>query len=95
MTTPYNVVFVLGGPGSGKGTQCAKIVEVFCHSFIHSCALSCVCRGTDWQVACWHEYRIHDHRLSPDHCVAFGLKKLTQKFGFVHLSAGDLLREEK
>lgn len=28
-----NIVFVLGGPGSGKGTQCAKIVEKygFCH----------------------------------------------------------------
>ncbi|EGG23566.1 UMP-CMP kinase [Cavenderia fasciculata] len=38
------VVFVLGGPGSGKGTQCAKIV---------------------------------------------------QEFGYVHLSAGDLLREEQ
>ncbi|XP_064116135.1 UMP-CMP kinase-like [Macrobrachium nipponense] len=40
----YNVVFVLGGPGAGKGTQCAKIVE---------------------------------------------------EFGYVHLSAGDLLREER
>ncbi|XP_021954300.1 UMP-CMP kinase isoform X2 [Folsomia candida] len=39
-----NVVFVLGGPGAGKGTQCSKIVE---------------------------------------------------SFGFVHLSAGDLLREER
>ncbi|KAH9305555.1 hypothetical protein KI387_009959, partial [Taxus chinensis] len=38
-----HVVFVLGGPGSGKGTQCARIVE---------------------------------------------------KFGFTHLSAGDLLRAE-
>jgi len=38
------VVFVLGGPGSGKGTQCAKLVE---------------------------------------------------DFGFKHLSAGDLLREEQ
>lgn len=37
------IVFVLGGPGSGKGTQCAKIVE---------------------------------------------------EFGYVHLSAGDLLRQE-
>ncbi|XP_043720665.1 UMP-CMP kinase isoform X2 [Telopea speciosissima] len=26
--TPF-IVFVLGGPGSGKGTQCAKIVETF------------------------------------------------------------------
>lgn len=24
----FNVVFVLGGPGAGKGTQCQKIVEV-------------------------------------------------------------------
>lgn len=39
-----NVTFVLGGPGAGKGTQCARIVE---------------------------------------------------KFGYVHLSAGDLLREER
>lgn len=38
------VVFVLGGPGAGKGTQCQKIVD---------------------------------------------------KYGFVHLSAGDLLREER
>jgi UMP-CMP kinase len=27
------VVFVLGGPGSGKGTQCAKIVDTF--GFVH------------------------------------------------------------
>ncbi|KAL3524176.1 hypothetical protein ACH5RR_017010 [Cinchona calisaya] len=41
-TTPF-ITFVLGGPGSGKGTQCARIVE---------------------------------------------------NFGFTHLSAGDLLRQE-
>lgn len=40
----YEVVFVLGGPGSGKGTNCSKIVE---------------------------------------------------KYGYTHLSAGDLLREER
>ena len=40
----FRVVFVLGGPGSGKGTQCARIVE---------------------------------------------------KYGWVHLSAGDLLRAER
>jgi UMP-CMP kinase len=44
-STPlYQVVFVLGGPGSGKGTNCAKIVE---------------------------------------------------DFGYLHLSAGDLLRAER
>lgn len=26
-----NVIFVLGGPGAGKGTQCSKIVEQFGH----------------------------------------------------------------
>ncbi|KDP31410.1 hypothetical protein JCGZ_11786 [Jatropha curcas] len=30
------VIFVLGGPGSGKGTQCPKIVEHF--GFTHLCA---------------------------------------------------------
>ena len=39
-----NVIFVTGGPGAGKGTQCSKIVE---------------------------------------------------NFGYVHLSAGDLLRAER
>ena len=28
-----NIVFVLGGPGSGKGTQCAKLVEAF--NYLH------------------------------------------------------------
>ncbi|UJR30110.1 hypothetical protein I4U23_017651 [Adineta vaga] len=42
-STKPNVIFVLGGPGAGKGTQCSRIAE---------------------------------------------------KFGYVHLSAGDLLREE-
>lgn len=40
----YNVLFVLGGPGAGKGTQCERIVE---------------------------------------------------NYGYVHLSAGDLLRQER
>eukprot|EP01134_Creolimax_fragrantissima_P005046 CFRG5046T1 len=44
MSGKYNVVFVLGGPGAGKGTQCEKIVE---------------------------------------------------KYGYAHLSAGDLLRAER
>lgn len=35
MTKPH-VVFVLGGPGSGKGTQCAKICKVL---LINICSL--------------------------------------------------------
>lgn len=30
---PINVVFVLGGPGSGKGTQCSKLVKDY--HFVH------------------------------------------------------------
>lgn len=44
MADKPNIIFVLGAPGSGKGTVCARIVETF---------------------------------------------------GYVHLSAGDLLREER
>jgi len=33
MSAKYNVVFVLGGPGAGKGTQCAKIVDEF--KYVH------------------------------------------------------------
>ncbi len=29
----FNVVFVLGGPGSGKGTNCSRIVEDF--GYVH------------------------------------------------------------
>lgn len=43
-TRTYEVVFVLGGPGAGKGTQCSLLVE---------------------------------------------------RYGLIHLSAGDLLREER
>ena len=32
----YNVLFVLGGPGAGKGTQCEKIVEVRCSFLVTS-----------------------------------------------------------
>jgi adenylate kinase family enzyme len=28
MTDFKKIIFVLGGPGAGKGTQCSKIVEV-------------------------------------------------------------------
>jgi adenylate kinase len=29
-----SIIFVLGGPGSGKGTQCAKIVEKHGHTHL-------------------------------------------------------------
>ena len=53
------VIFVLGGPGAGKGTQCERIVQV---------------------------------RLATSHCKIYCYIK---EFGYVHLSAGELLREER
>jgi UMP-CMP kinase len=33
MNLKKRVLFVLGGPGAGKGTQCAKLVEKY--GFVH------------------------------------------------------------
>ncbi|CAF1535602.1 unnamed protein product, partial [Adineta steineri] len=32
-STKPNVIFVLGGPGAGKGTQCTRIAETY--SYVH------------------------------------------------------------
>lgn len=31
----YKAIFLFGGPGSGKGTQCSKILENFPGKFYH------------------------------------------------------------
>lgn len=31
----YNIVFVIGGPGVGKGTQCALLVKEWPTKFVH------------------------------------------------------------
>lgn len=41
MASKFNTVFVLGAPGAGKGTQCAKIVEVRFHQHYSVCFLLC------------------------------------------------------
>ena len=35
LPTDSKVIFVLGGPGSGKGTQCAKILEEYADCGVH------------------------------------------------------------
>lgn len=37
----YNVIFVLGGPGAGKGTQCDRLAEKF-DKFVHISAGDCL-----------------------------------------------------
>jgi adenylate kinase family enzyme len=34
LASDVKIIFVLGGPGSGKGTQCAKIVEKYGHTHL-------------------------------------------------------------
>jgi len=59
------ILFVLGGPGAGKGTQCTKIVQV-------------------------------NERFRMLLTLVWSYKEnLLKNFGFVHLSAGDLLRAER
>ncbi len=48
-----NVVFVLGGPGAGKGTQCKRIVDTFGYEhlsagkerYISNCIRHCTSRA--------------------------------------------------
>jgi adenylate kinase len=35
LPTDSKIIFVLGGPGSGKGTQCAKILEEYVDCGVH------------------------------------------------------------
>lgn len=74
----FNVVFVLGGPGAGKGTQCAKIVEV-------------------GSIFSWAT-RIYAQLPPFSGCKIIVSSRVVcylQHFGYVHLSAGDLLRAEQ
>lgn len=44
----FNVVFVLGAPGAGKGTQCEKIAQVCTLSNVGQRGLSSLCENIDF-----------------------------------------------
>ena len=84
-----SVVFVLGGPGSGKGTQvrqqperCTAVQEMLPDARLRPClpvkwkqSSTCIC--SQWKG---------------DVFAVLQCSKLVQEFGLLHLSAGDLLR---
>lgn len=47
-TLSKKILFVLGGPGAGKGTQCAKLVEKF--GFVHLSVRWLALRCAAWQT---------------------------------------------
>ena len=54
----YKVLFVLGGPGAGKGTQCAKLIENYPDSIVHLSA------GRLSLVGIWNSYLVLSYILS-------------------------------
>ena len=81
-------MFVLGGPGAGKGTQCANIVKV-CWLRARACP----------DAAPVPAARPHPPNRPltppPPRARARARSGSAQEFGWCHLSAGDLLRAER
>ena len=67
-----NVMFVLGGPGAGKGTQCARLVFI----------PALMCMTNECKTVLYYTVVALPNRI-------------VEKYGHVHLSAGDLLRAER
>ncbi|XP_070324302.1 UMP-CMP kinase isoform X2 [Odocoileus virginianus] len=91
------VVFVLGGPGAGKGTQCARIVEDMAFIQFGSAARSCpTLRPHGLQhVGLPCPSANSQSLLKLMAFISFGILLLSQKYGYTHLSAGELLRDER
>ena len=100
LSTPPFVVFVAGGPGCGKGTQCAKLRE-------DSASLASVTRGglssesyvphfLDCAKDFWTWAFNIRHRPDPkaSYSTCFGSKTRPEDFNLIHLSTGDLMRAE-
>lgn len=82
-----SVVFILGGPGSGKGTQVCQQPE-------RCTAVQEVLPGAR-PPPCWPCFKRKESPMCQCQVEIFALlqcSKLVQEFGLLHLSAGDLLR---
>ncbi|CAM9735204.1 unnamed protein product [Choristocarpus tenellus] len=77
----YEVIFVLGGPGAGKGTQCALIVENFGYVHLSAGDLLRAERKTGSDLAGMINEYIKEGKIVPAE-VTIGLLKTTmQKSG--------------
>ncbi|KAI8427446.1 hypothetical protein MSG28_001982 [Choristoneura fumiferana] len=85
-STKTPIVWILGGPGSGKGTQCDKIIAKY--GFIHLSTgdlLREEVRSGSERAKCLTAIMERGVSIS---IIIFA------KYGFIHVSTGDLLREE-
>ena len=85
-TLNRSIVFVLGGPGSGKGTQVSCSSDFSASSRIKLVLHPHSLISSHLNIV---NSALSDSQLSE---VALQCAKLVEEFGVVHLSAGDLLR---
>ncbi|ELW62013.1 Adenylate kinase isoenzyme 1 [Tupaia chinensis] len=88
------IIFVVGGPGSGKGTQCEKIVQKY--GYTHLCSGDLL-RAEPLSLPGPHfSGSLNRWALAggPGSGKGTQCEKIVQKYGYTHLSTGDLLRAE-
>lgn len=76
-----SVVFVLGGPGSGKGTNCARIVELFGYTHLSAGDLLRDERKSGSALAEMIESYIKEGKIVPAEVTVDLLRKAMQKSG--------------
>lgn len=91
----YQVVFVLGGPGTPTPFPTLLCMDIYAEADMHAFWIVRVYKSERPVHASHHT----PHRLTPTHIPGSGkgtnCARIVEEFGYEHLSAGDLLRAER